>query len=89
MLKGSAAESGIDRGRLLSPHCFRRGATQNLPPGGASADSLKSAGRWVGMGFRSYIDAEMTDALKISRLITRLSDSESDDGQDGPTSVAL
>ena len=31
------------------------------------------------MGFRSYIDAQLTGALKISRIVESLSDSESDD----------
>ena len=31
------------------------------------------------MGFRSYIDTQLTDALKISRVVASLSDSESDD----------
>ena len=47
-LKGCSVEAGIDRVRLLSPHCFRRGATQRLLTDGASADSLKSAGCWGG-----------------------------------------
>ena len=88
-LKGSAVEAWIDRGPLLSSHCFRLGATQNLLTDGASTDSLKSAGCWRGMGFRAYIGTEMTGALKISRLTKRLSDAESDDGKGGPTTVAL
>ena len=31
------------------------------------------------MGFRSYIDTQLTDALKISRIVASLSDSEIDD----------
>ena len=31
------------------------------------------------MGFRSYIDTQLTDALKIPRIVASLSDSESDD----------
>ena len=76
-------------GAACPPHCVRRGATQNLITDGESAGPLKSAGCWRGMGFRSYIGAEMTDALKISRLMTRLSGSESEDGKEGPTTEAL
>ena len=46
---------------------------------GNSEGTLKSAGRWNGMGFRGYIDTQLTDALKISRIVASLSDSESDD----------
>ena len=48
----------------------------------------QGAGCWGRAGFRSYIDTQMTDALKISRLDTRITDSESDGGQNDPAFIA-
>ena len=41
------------------------------------------------MRFRSYIDTQLTDSLKITRLISRPSDSDSDGDPDSPTNIAL
>ena len=71
-----------------SPHCFHRGATQELQIAESPTDSTKRTGCWTRMGFRSYIGTQMTDALQISRLMTRLDDSDSDAGPVAPENVA-
>ena len=40
------------------------------------------------MGCRSYVDAQMTDAIKISRSAASISDSESDDEADATVRMA-
>ena len=78
-IKRVLVDAGFPNGSRYSPHCFRIGATQELKVQGNSESTLRSAGCWGGMGFRSYIDAQLTGALKISRIVESLSDSESDD----------
>ena len=52
---------------------------------GSSDDRIKSAGCWTAMGFRSYIDTQMTDALKTTRLIvSSLTNSDSEDDGELP-----
>ena len=81
-------EAGFSNGSRYSPRCFRRGATQELPVHGNTENTIRTAGCWAGMGFRSYIDTQLTDALKISRLISRPTDSGSDDDPDAPSRIA-
>ena len=78
-LRANLALAGISQEDQYSSHCPRRGATQELQISGNPDEALKRAGCWRGMGFRSYIDTQLTDALKISRIVSSLSDSESDD----------
>ena len=53
-----------------------------------SKEVIQGAGCWVGMGFRLYIDTQMTDALEIPRLVTQITDSDSDDDKEGPSFIA-
>ena len=55
---------------------------------GGPKDQIKAAGCWEGMGFRPYIDAQLTDALKISRLIARPSNSDSEEDFGAPVNIA-
>ena len=87
-LRANLALAGISQAGKFPSHCFRRGATQELQIAGNPDDTLKRAGCWRGMGFRSYIDTQLTDALKISRIISRPRDSGSDDDPDAPTRIA-
>ena len=80
--------AGYADGGKYSPHCFRRGATQELQIAESPTDSIKRTGCWTGMGFRSYIDTQLTDALKISRLMTRIADSDSDADIAAPGNMA-
>ena len=41
------------------------------------------------MGFRSYVDTELADALKISRLVIRATASDSEDDPDAPANLAM
>ena len=41
------------------------------------------------MGFRAYTDTQLSDALKISRLIIQTSNSDSDDDPDSTANVAM
>ena len=79
---------GYAGGGKYSPHCFRRGATQELQIAESSTDSIERTGCLAGMGFRPYIDTKMTDALKISRLMTRIADSDSEEDPAAPMNVA-
>ena len=87
-LRANLALAGISQSDRFSSHCFRRGATQELQIAGNPDETLKRAGCWRGMGFRSYVDTQLTDALKISRLISRPTDSDSEDDPDAPTALA-
>ena len=87
-LKTGMTTAGYPEGGKYSPHCFRRGATKELQMAEQSTDVIKGAGCWAGMGFRSYVDTQMTGALKISRLITRIADSDSDEDRNGPAFVS-
>ena len=40
------------------------------------------------MGFRSYVDTQLTDALKVSRIIANVTNSDSEDDADIPTNFA-
>ena len=73
----------------FSPHCFRRGATQELLNAESSTGALKSSGCWGATGFRSYIDTHMTDALKIARLVAPAVNSDSDEDMHAPVNVAF
>ena len=69
----------------IRPHCFRRGATQEMQLAGNPEHRIKAAGCWAEMGFRSYIDTQMTGALKITRLlVSSLTNSDSDDDWEFP-----
>ena len=87
-LKAGMITAGYPEGGKYSSHCFRRGATQELEMAEQSKEVIQGAGCWRGMGFRSYIDTQMTDALKISRLVTRITDSDSDNDTEGPAFIA-
>ena len=85
LLKRHMSAAGFPDADRYSSHCFRRGATQELQLAGSSDDRIKSAGCWAAMGFRSYIDTQMTDALKITRLIvSSLTNSDSEDDGELP-----
>ena len=88
-LKSEMIRMGHRSGASFSSHCFRRGATQELQVAEASTDTIKSAGCWRGMGFRSYVDTQLTDALKIPRLLVRATASDSDDDPDAPANLAM
>ena len=87
-LRANLAAAGISQSDRFSSHFFRRGATQELQIAGSPDEELNRAGCWRWMGCRSYIDTQLTDALEISRLISRPTDSDSDGGPDAPTAVA-
>ena len=53
MLKTAMIGVGIARGGAFSPHCFRRGAAQELEADGGAEGQTKSAGRWSGTGVQS------------------------------------
>ena len=80
--------AGNSDGGEYSPRCYRRGATQELHLAEQPTDVIKSAGCWAGMGFRPCIDTQMTDALKVSRLLTRICDSGSEEDRGGPANMA-
>ena len=40
------------------------------------------------MGFRSYVDTQMAGALKVARLIAKISDSDSEDELEAPAPEA-
>ena len=75
-------------GGKYSPHCFRRGAKQELHIAEPPTDSIKRTGCWAGMGLRPYVDTQLTDALKISRLMTRITDSDSEADIADPENIA-
>ena len=80
ILNRNMLSAGFPGADWYSSHCFRRGPTQELQLAGSSGGRIKSAGCWAAMGFRSYIDTQMTDALKITRLIaSSLTNSDSED----------
>ena len=64
----------------LRPTVFARGAKQDLLSAGHPERRMKAACRWPLMGFRSYIDTQMTGALKITRLIAPSINSDIEDG---------
>ena len=70
-------------------HCSRRGATQELKVDGATDTQIKGAGCWRGMGFRAYSDTQLTDALKIPRLVATETVSDSEDDPGAPDNVAF
>ena len=83
-LRANLALAGIPQAGKYSSHCSRRGAAQELQIAGGPDEALKRAGCWRGMGSRSYIDPQLTYSLKISRLISRPTDSDSDEAPDSP-----
>ena len=87
-LRANLALAGIPPADKSPPHCFRRGATHELQISGNPDSTMKSAGCWRGMGFRSYIDTQLTGALEISRLISRPADSDSDGDPDSTANFA-
>ena len=88
-LKESMTRAGYQSGAKYSSRCFRRGAAQELELDGSPNGAIKSAGCWRGMGFKSYIDAQVADALKITRLVSKASNSDSDDDPDSPANFPL
>ena len=88
-LRANLADAGYVYADQFSSHCFRRGATQELFNAGSSTDTTKSVGCWDAMGFRSYIDTQMADALKIARLVASAVNSDSDEDMDAPVNVAF
>ena len=88
LLRINLADAGIQNADKFPSHCFRRGATQELQAPGGSPDTIKGAGCWHGMGFRSYIDTQLTDALKVSRIVANATNSDSEGDADIPTNFA-
>ena len=88
-LESNLAEAGREYGSRFSPLCFRRGETQELKVDGATDTQIKGAGCWRGMGFRAYADTQLTDALKISRLVATATFSDSVGDPDAPANVAF
>ena len=88
LLRTNSAKAGFRSAGKFPSHCFRRGATQELQVSGGSSGTIKGAGCWRGMGFRSYVDTQLTDALKVSRILARATNSDSEDDADIPTSFA-
>ena len=88
-LKSSLLDVGFRYGDRFSPHCFRRGATQELKTSGADDTHIKGAGCWRGLGFRDYADTQMAHAPKISRLVAATSLSDSEDDPDAPANLAV
>ena len=41
------------------------------------------------MGFRPYVDTQLTDALKNSRRVVRATNSDSDDYPDAPSNLSM
>ena len=58
----------IHRWRKIPPHCFRRGATQEIQLAEASTGAIKKAGCWYGIGFRPYLDANGGRAKNIATV---------------------
>ena len=81
------ADAGFAYAGQFRSHCFRRGATQELLNAGPPTGTIKSAGCWAAKGFRSYIDTQMTDALKIARLAASAVNSDSEDDTGAPVNV--
>ena len=63
---------------ILAP-LFPKWATQELQIQGISEATIRAARRWRGVGFRSYIDTQLSDAMRISRLVATASNSDSAD----------
>ena len=83
-LKGAMKRARYQSGEKSPSHCIRRGSTQEMELAGSPMDAIKGAGRWRGMGLKSYIDARVTGALEISRLVAIAANSDSDDDPDSP-----
>ena len=84
ILNRNMAASGFPDGGRFLPHCFRRGATHELLLAGHPENRIKAAGFWASMGFRSYIDTQMTGARKITRLIAPAINSYIEDDAEFP-----
>ena len=76
------------RFQILAP-LFRRVGTQELKVDGADDTKIKGAGCWRVMGFRAYADTQLTDALKISRLVAKATISDNEDDPDAPANAAF
>ena len=87
-LRDNLELAGISQPGRYSSHCFTRGATQEMQIAGNPDETLKRAGCWRGMDFRSYVDAQLTDALEISRLISRPSGPDSEGDPEAHTALA-
>ena len=59
---------------------FRRGATHELLQRGAALDVIKGSWRWLGAGYRRYVEVEMRNAVRLSRLLVTLRETESPGG---------
>ena len=83
------ADAVYEYGSRFSPRCFRRGATQELKVDGSGDTKIKGSGCWRGMGFMAYADTQLTDALKISRLVAKAAIADSEDDPDASANVAF
>ena len=86
-LKRGSMASDLARGEKFASRCFRRGATQDLLTAGPATATSRGSGRRWGVGFKAYIDTQMADALKISPLLDKVSDSESET-EDGHSNLS-
>ena len=78
------AAAGFPDGGRFPPPLLSQGATQEVHNAGNHEQRTKAAGRREGMGFRIYIDTQMTDALDIARLVASSTNSDSGDDSDFP-----
>ena len=68
---------------------IRRGATQESLQTGGTVEVIKSAGAWLGNGFRSYVDFGFNRSRQISRMLIALDDSSPDDENRTPQPKAV
>ena len=84
MIRRNMTDACFPGGERFAPQCFRAGATQEILNAGNPEHRIKSAGFWAGMDFRIYIDAQMTDALGVARLVVSSINSDVEDDADFP-----
>ena len=79
---------GFDSGGLYSPpQAFRRGAPREIRASGSTLSAILTPGTWTASGYRPYLDAQLDEALNITRIALERANSDSSD-ENAPTDIA-
>ena len=71
------------------PNPPRCGAIRKIQISGAPADLVHATSCCSGMGFRQYINTQLSNALEIARIVARPSNSDIEEDFDSPSNMEL
>ena len=73
---------GYGQGRKYSPPtASNEGGTEEIKASGSTFAAIIKSGIWTAEGFKSYLDIQRDEALKISRLLLENAASNSEDDE--------